>query len=151
MTAELSQEYAGLGVRFRFPDDWELSEDLRDDEASITVSSPESAFWSVTILRHRPDPAAALRAATRAYQEEYEEVDVSESEDVLADRKVRGVDVEFVCLELTSAARLRAFRTGRMTVLVVWQLADLETELYGELLQQICDSLTCLSEDDPYG
>ena len=73
----MNQQFHGLGIQFRYPDDWTLTEELGDDEVSITVASSETAFWSVTILRHRPDPDAVLQTAIETFRDEYDELDVA--------------------------------------------------------------------------
>ncbi len=139
----MEQIYTGLGLRFRYPADWELSEDLGETEANVTVSSPQTAFWSVTVLRHRPEPLDVLRAVIRAYEEEYDELDIVESEIEVAMQQVQAIEIDFVCLELTNTAFLCSFETGAVTVLVVSQLNDGELEASAGVLEQITHSLLC--------
>ncbi len=139
----MEQCYTGLGLRFRYPSDWALSEELGELEANVTVSSPQTAFWSVTILRQRPQPRDVLRAAILAFEEEYDELDIVESEIEVAQQRVLAIEIDFVCLELTNTAFLCAFETARFTVLVVTQLNDVELEAYESLLEQITASLSC--------
>ena len=142
----MDQQFCGLGIQFRYPDDWELSEELGEEEASITVSSPESAFWSVTVLRHCPDPDEVLQAAVEAFESEYSEMDVSKREATLSNRQVAARDIDFVCLELTNTACLRAFRTPRFTLLVLYQLTDEDLDDQQSTLEAISDSLICESD-----
>lgn len=139
----MQQQFSGLGIRFRYPDDWQLSEELGDDEASITLTSPESAFWSVTVLRHRPDAEDVLQAAVEAFENEYSELDVSIGESTLANRRVSSAEINFVCLELTNTAFLRTFRSERLTLLVLYQLTDEDIDEQQPTLEAICDSLIC--------
>lgn len=142
----MDQLFTGLGIRFRHPEDWELTEQLGETEASITVSSPQTAFWSVTVLRDRPDPLEVLRAAMVAFEDEYDEIDINESEVEIAMRRVVALEIEFVCLELTNTACLRAFQTDLATILVLSQLNDDECDEYQPILEQISESLLC--DDD---
>ena len=143
---DMQQQFGGLGIRFRYPDEWTLSEELGDDEATITVSSPESAFWSVTVLRHRPDPEEVLQASVEVFEDEYAERDVSMHEVTLANRPASAADIDFVCLELTNSAYLRSFRTGQFTVLVLYQLTDEDVDEQQSTLEAISDSLICESD-----
>jgi hypothetical protein len=148
-STSMQQQFTGLGIQFRYPDDWKLFEELGDDEASITVASPETAFWSVTILRHRPDPDAVLNTAVDAFRDEYDEIDVALSQTSLANRQVPAAEIDFICLELTNTARLRALRTERFTLLVLYQLTDADTEDQEETLESISASLICESDAAP--
>lgn len=145
----MQQQFSGLGIRFRYPDEWELSEELGEDEASITVSSPESAFWSVTVMRRRPDPQEVLDTVVEVFREEYDELDVEFGQTALANRQVPAVEIDFVCLELTNTALLRSFRTGRFTVLVLAQLTDEDQDEHEETLDAISASLVCESDIEP--
>lgn len=145
----MQQQFRGLGICFRYPDDWKLSEELGDDEASITVTSPETAFWSATILRHRPDPEDVLKTAVDVFRAEYDELDVAMCPTSLANRQVPSAEIDFICLELTSTARLRAFRTGRFTLLVLYQFTDADADDQEETLEAISDSLVCDSDVGP--
>jgi len=142
----MDQQYTGLGIRFRYPEDWELSEEVGDVEASITVSSPETAFWSVTVIRHCPEPQTVLQAALQAYEEEYDELDIIESEVELANRYVPEIKIDFVCLELTNIACLRAFQTDSCTILVLSQMNDAELDPQEQVLEEISQSLICESD-----
>ena len=141
-------EYSGFGLRFLYPDDWELSEEITDAEVSVTVCSPETAFWSATVIRNRPDPQTALRAALLAYQEEYDDPEVSETAAELAGYSVPAVQVEFVCLELTNTAFLSALQTPRFTLLVLYQLNDTELADRDSVLQRINNSLVLEGVDE---
>ena len=142
----MEQLFTGLGLRFRYPEDWELSEQIGESEASITVTSPQTAFWSVTVLRDRPDPMDVLRAVMVAFEDEYDELDAIELEVEIAMRRVVALELEFVCLELTNTARLHAFQTDRTTILVLYQLNDGESDDHEPILKQITQSLLC--DDD---
>jgi hypothetical protein len=146
MSAAMQQQFQGLGIRFRYPDDWRLSEEMGDDEVSITLSSPESAFWSATVMRHRPDPEEVLQTALDVFRDQYDDVDVEQTQARLANREVPAADVDFVCFEMISTARLRAFRTEQFTVLVLSQSTDADQDDHEDTLAAISDSLVCESD-----
>lgn len=140
--------YAGFGLHFSYPADWELSEDIDDDQLSVTVSSPETAFWSATVIRNRPEPRTVLRAALRAYEEEYDDAEITETEIDVADRRLPAARVDFMCLELTNTAWMCAWQTARYTLLLLYQLNDMELEFHEPLLAEINASLV-VDVDDP--
>ncbi len=145
----MDQLFTGLGLRFRYPEDWELSEELGEDEACITVNSPSTAFWSVTVIRERPEPLDVIRAVVQAYEEEYDELDLIESEVEVAMRQVQAIEIDFVCLELTNTAHVRAFQTDVSTILVLYQLNDNELDSLEPVLDQITSSLICDTDISP--
>ena len=134
------------GIRFEYPDDWILHEQSDPLEFTVTVHSPETSFWSLTLLFDRPEPQQVLDSALDAFREVYSELDIYPGDDRLADRPTLACDLDFVCHELISTAFLRAIATPRFTILVLFQGADLELDETQVLLEQITRSLTW---DDP--
>jgi len=141
------ETYQGHGVRFRYPAKWELREELDEGEVTITVSSMETSFWSLTIIPQRPRPEEVIESAVAAFQEEYEELDVYATEAELCHRESVSRDVEFVCLELLNGAFLRSFRTERFSTLVYYQGTDEELEETREILESISASLECEGDE----
>src|SRR5262245_40462524 len=143
MTSMMEARYHSHGVQFRYPDDWELSEQEAEDQIAITVSSPDTAFWTVTLFRGRPDPGAVVAAALDAFHEEYRELDDYPSQARLCKRPTVARDVDFVCLELLNSAGIRAFRARAFTVLVLYQFTEAERDETGPILERITRSLSC--------
>ena len=139
--------YEGHGIRFRYPASWALSEQEDDRLTSVTVDSPETSSWSVSLFSDGPSPEEVVHSAIEAFREEYAEVDVYPAEARMADRSSVARDVDFVCFELISSAFLRAFRAERCTVLVLYQGFDGELETTRPLLEAISASLAL--DDEP--
>lgn len=140
--------YEDHGIRFRYPEDWQIQEESEGETVSVTVSGPETSFWSIWILPERPDPERLVLSAIEAFEEDYDDVDVYRSEGELCDFPSLQCDVEFVSLELINSAFVRAFRTGRFSVLVLFQGTDHELEYTREALDAITASLECDRGDD---
>lgn len=138
----MQQEYAKHGVRFRYPADWDVSEQRDGNQLSITVSSPHTSFWTVILLFDRPDPNDIVAAALDAFEEEYDELDVYPAKARVCRRATVARDIDFVCLELLNVARIRAFRTADFTVMVLYQGTDSEFDEMGALLEQMTTSLS---------
>jgi hypothetical protein len=139
----LEARYHAHGVQFRYPDHWELSDQRERDQISITVSSPETAFWTVTLFRSRPDPKDVIAAALDAFRDEYKELDDYPSSARLCKRPTVSRDVDFVCLELLNSAGIRAVRAPDFTVLVLYQFTEAERDETGPILERITRSLSC--------
>ena len=130
------------GVRFEYPEDWILHEESSPGEVSITVNSPETSFWSLTLLFERPDPYRVVETVLDALREEYSEIDVYSSEERLGDNSTVARDVDFVCHELIGSAFLRAAVTPGFTLLVLYQGADFELDETQPILERVSKSLT---------
>ncbi len=130
------------GVRFEYPEDWILHEQSTPEEISITINSPETSFWSLTLLLERPDPYKVIETVIDTLREEYSDVDVYSSEDRLGDLRTVARDIDFVCHELIGSAFLRAAIIPGGTLLVLYQGADFELEETQSLLERVSKSLT---------
>jgi hypothetical protein len=144
----MEEIYEGHGISFRYPVYWELTEQVDDEAISITVASPETSFWSISLFQDGPSPQEVLESAVEALQEEYAEADIYPSTARIGKRVGVARDVDFVCFELINSAFLRAFQTERFTVLVLYQGFDGELETTRPLLEAISTSLAFAGEDN---
>ncbi|MBI3864935.1 MAG: hypothetical protein HY290_23920 [Planctomycetia bacterium] len=135
--------YQSHGVRFRYPGEWELAEHQEDDQVSITVSSPATAFWMLSLFASRPEPADVVQTVLAAFREEYEEIDDYRSAARIEKRPTVARDIDFVCLDRLNIAGVRAFRTRTFTALVLYQLTEVERDEIEPILEQITRSLSC--------
>lgn len=142
------ETFARYGVQFRYPGWWELAEQPNDDGVSITVSSPETAFWTLSLLPGVLAPEDVVEQAVDAFRDEYDELDVYPSTAEVCRRPTAARDIDFVCLDLIGSAFLRAFRTARFTALVLYQGTDRELAETRETLERIAASLECDAPDD---
>ena len=142
----MDELYSSHGVQFRFPSFWELSEESAGNELTITVSSPETSFWSLTLIRDKPRPEDVIKSAVAALREEYDELDDYASQVKLCGRDSVACDHEFVCLEMLNSAYLRAFRTDDFSALIYYQGTDQELAETRSILESISSSLKC--DDD---
>ena len=139
--------YDSNGVRFRFPEHWELHENRTDDQLSITVSSPETSFWTLSLFFNPLQEEELMETALDAFRKEYEELDIYPVSETICDRDCLARDVEFVCLELINSAFLRTFRSDHFTALILYQGTDFELEMTREQLENISLSLQCEGDE----
>jgi len=137
--------YQTDGLKFAYPSEWRVTEELQPDGQAIMVSSDGTAFCSFMLIPDRPAVAKVLKTALDAFRESYDEVDSEAVECRIASRPARGFDVDFYCLELLNSAWLRAFRTGRYTVFMMFQSGFDEPEARA-IFDSICASLDCNAE-----
>jgi hypothetical protein len=137
--------YQTDGLRFEYPSDWQLATEQLEDGLSIMVSGAGTTFCSFLLMPDRPAVATVLKNAIDTYRESYDEIDSEPFEGRIADRATRGYDVDFYCLELLNSAWLRAFRTGRYTVFIMFQSGFDDPEARS-LFDSICASVDCNAE-----
>ncbi|NQV24605.1 MAG: hypothetical protein HQ518_09580 [Rhodopirellula sp.] len=136
------------GVRFEYPDHWELSHEHHDEDFSVTVESDGTAFWMLSVLQGRPVAEDVIAAALESFSAEYDPVDVYESADRICMLPTVAKDVDFYELEMVNRASLRACETDDTTIFVLLQMSDTERTNAEPLLKAITDSLTWDSGDD---
>ncbi len=144
----MEEIYEGHGIRFRYPAYWEITEQQDDEAISITVASPDTSFWSISLFHDGPSPREVLESAIEAFREEYAEVDVYASSARMGERAGVARDVDFVCFELINSAYLRSFQTEQFTVLVLYQGFDAELEMTRPLLEAISASLAFAGDEE---
>lgn len=137
--------YQYHGVKFRYPSEWELSEQRTDEQLSITVSSPLTAFWILSLFPDCPEPDDVVQTVLDAFHEEYSEMDDYPSKERVGRRPTVARDIDFVCLDVLNLAGVRAFRTAGFTVMVLFQLTEAERDETWPILEKMTRSLTCPS------
>jgi hypothetical protein len=130
--------YDRHGIRFEYPQDWELDVTEEGPLLTVEVVSPGGlAFALLTVDDDRPAASKLTDEALAALREEYPGLDASPALESIAGHRAVGHDVEFLSLDLTNSCVLRSFRTPRRTVFYLGQWSDLEGDDAGEALAEI--------------
>jgi hypothetical protein len=145
---DMVETYTGHGIQFSYPPDWPLTEQTEEGHVTITVNTPETAFWSVVLFPDRPDPDEVVAAVVAAFREEYAEMDDYPLKARLVKKAAVAREIDFFCHELPGTARLHAVRTLACTILVLFQGADREMSDAGPVFERITRSLA-LTDSDP--
>jgi len=119
--------FSRFGLAFDYPDSWSVdAADAADGMATVTVYSPEGAFWAVSA--HQPGGAAADLSAAVVTQmrEEYADLDAESATDSFSGRELPGYDLNFYCLDLTNTAAVRTLETPDAIYLFLCQAEDRE-------------------------
>lgn len=140
-------DYVQHRIRFQFPSDWVLTEQSQGDETTISLQSQGTSFWALMLFESRPDPEIVLETVVDAFEQDYEDLDVSSAIDNLNGMPTHGRDLEFICYDLVNSATVRAFQTSDRTVMVMYQGTDIELETTREQLVAISASLRCDDDD----
>jgi hypothetical protein len=140
--------YAGYGVRFQYPRNWTLTEETGPDQTTITVQSPETSYWTLSLFQDRPDPERIVESVMEAYQSLYEDLDVYEPEAQVLGFPAITRELDFVCLDLVNTAAMIAFQAIDQSVLVIFQGEDRELESTRPVMEAITRTLLCDMDGD---
>ena len=135
--------YSGNGIRFFYPEGWEVQEESNDEQTMITVQSPATAYWSLSLFEGHHDPEEIAESVLRAYRETYSDIEVQEPDVLVQGIPVVAREIDFVCVEMVSTASLIIFHTEKQTALVIFQAEDREMERVREMMEDITRSLSC--------
>jgi hypothetical protein len=121
--------YDDRGIRFEYPDDWEVEVTDEGPLTTVAVQAPGGlAFALVTVDDNCPAPAEVADQALEALREEYPVLDAVPALETINGHRAVGHDVEFITLDMTNSCTIRSFRTPRRTVLLFGQWSDLVDE-----------------------
>jgi hypothetical protein len=129
------------GVRFQYPENWEIERQDTDSGWTVTVQSPAAAFFMLSHDAEMPDTESMADTALEALRSVYPVLDAEAAVDSLAGQPAVGYDVRFFSLDLTNTCWLRSFCGAAGTVLVMWEANDLELDRLGPVLQAIAASI----------
>jgi hypothetical protein len=134
-------EFADKGIRFKYPENWQLEREDNDSGCSISVQSPDTAFLMLCLHEDMPSTNEVAETALEALREEYPELEADDCVDSLAGQPAVGHDIRFFSFDLTNTCWTRSFYSSRGTILVLCQFNDLELERNEPVLRAICASL----------
>jgi hypothetical protein len=129
------------GIRFLYPENWQLERQDSDEGWTVSVQSSETAFLLISVDPEMPSTEDMLAAALRALQADYEDLEFDDCIDTVAGQPAVGHDLRFISLDLTNTCWTRCFYSAAGTILVLCQCNDLENEVNEAVLRAICASL----------
>ncbi len=129
------------GIEFLYPENWDLQREETENGWTIALQSPDTAFLVMSFDADMPEPGLMAQTAPDALKGEYENLESDACLESIAGQPAVGYDVRFFSLDLTNTCWIRSFYSGRGTVLVMWQLNDLELERHEQVLRAICASI----------
>jgi hypothetical protein len=121
-------QYDRLDIRFLYPDNWTVEEDLDDWPHEITVQSPGSAYWELQVYPTRLDPEELAAEVLRAMQAEYKDLESQPIAEDIGPWPVVGYNLSFFCLDLLIAYQFRCLCVAGHTYLLIYQAEDREFE-----------------------
>ena len=131
-----------MGIRFLYPDNWTLDEgEALGGNCSVTVYSPQGAFWSIVLHPLAADPSELAATALQALKAEYSDSEAEPVHEEIGGTPLSGYDFNFFYLDFTNTALVRAFRTGDAACLVLCQAEDREFAALEPVFRAITTSL----------
>ena len=129
------------GITFQYPENWVLEREDHEAGWTVSVQSPDTAFFIITFDAEAPDIASMADSALETLKVEYPGLEAEPKVESIAGQPAVGHDVRFFSFDLTNTAGIRSFRSETGTVLVLWQFTDLEQEQSEPVLKAICASI----------
>jgi hypothetical protein len=129
------------GIHFQYPENWRLEREDTETGWTVTVQSPNTAFFLLSYDADMPLTEQVLEATLTALRADYPDLEVYDRTERLAEQPAVGHDIQFTSLDLTNTCWTRSFYTDQGTVLVMCQATDLDLELAEPVLKAICASL----------
>ena len=139
--------YDKSGLHLAYPGNWTLEETLAttsdEDEPTVqlTISSPNTAFWTLACFNGQHDLTGIVEQVVSALLAEYPDLECTPLKETIGGQELTGQEVNFICLDLTNTAQVRACHRDGTTLLLFSQSEDRELEKVGPVLEAITMSL----------
>jgi hypothetical protein len=131
-----------LGIRFVYPDNWQIDEsELGEENRSVSVFSPSGAFWTVIVHPAGMNPQDLIDTAVGTMRQEYDSLDAEPIYETFGEQDLLGCEMHFYCLDLTNTAIVRSFATAEATFLLLCQVEDREFDDIGPVFEAITFSM----------
>jgi hypothetical protein len=129
------------GIRFQYPENWHLEREDADDGWTVSVQSPDTGFFMLTFDTNMPDTDHVCRTVLETLRADYPGLEADDAMESLAGQPAVGHDIRFFSLDLTNTCCTRSFYTDHGTVLLMWQVNDLELDQFVPIVRAIQASL----------
>jgi hypothetical protein len=129
------------GIRFQYPDSWQLTREDAETGWTVSVESPETAFFMLTFDDQMPEVGLVAQTVLDALRADYPDLEAEDAVESIAGQPALGHDIRFFSLDLTNTCRTRSFYSDAGTILVMWQTNDLELDDVEPVFRAICASL----------
>lgn len=134
--------YDQVGVRFLYPENWELADEPESDLPRVTsVTSPSGGFWALHVYEVSADPSELADEVLRSMQQEYDSLESEPVTEQIGPVEAVGYDMEFYVLDFVASAKVRAFRHQDRTYLVLAQAETRDFDKLADVFRAITLSL----------
>lgn len=129
------------GISFQYPANWTLGREDADAGWTVSVQSPDTGFFLLTYDTSMPDTDLVAQTVLDALRADYPGLEADDALETIAGQPAQGHDIRFFSLDLTNTCCTRSFYTDTGTLLVMWQVNDLDLEQFEPIVRAIQKSL----------
>lgn len=138
----MTARYDRSGIRFQYPENWKIVDEQFDGfPRSVCVQAPSGAFWSLDIHPFSVRSEDILREMVAAITDDYDDVESELVEEVIEEFEAIGADLFFSCLDFVIKARLRSFKSGHATYVMLYQAEDRDFDQFEPVFRAMTHSL----------
>jgi len=140
-------EFSHSGISFQYPSNWRVESDLTsDNEWTVSVYSPSTAFLLFSLRSDARDPAEVADQTLDALRTEYKELDAENRVETIAGQAAIGHDIDFLTVDTAIICRTRCLETASGPLLIMAQLSEYDRSQNDPVLRAIVASLRVESE-----
>ncbi len=140
--------YTKSGVAFQYPGNWTLEEESDDESWAVTVNSPGTAFFIVSLRPDNQTPAQVVEVAIDALKAEYKELDAEPVTETISGYPAVGYDIDFLTIDTSITAWSRCVSLAEGNLLVIGQVSEFDRRMYEDVLKAMLASFTIADEDE---
>src|SRR5215217_5608860 len=135
-------------ILIRYPDDWsaETVEDPESGGWTVTVSSPGTAFFMMSLQPDANDSGDLSDQTLETLKSEYKEFEAEEVMETICGLPAIGFNADFLTLDTTISCRVRCLNTFAGPLLLLSQVSDLDRDQNDPELRAIVASLDVEAE-----
>jgi hypothetical protein len=138
----MTAKYEHSGIRFLYPENWEIAEDQTNKETrSVLVQAPSGAFWSVDLCIQALNPRGLAEQVLETMEREYSDLEAEEVTDQIGGQDASGYDMQFYCMDLVVTARVRTVCTNAGTLVLLCQAEDREFQRLEPVFRAMSESV----------
>jgi hypothetical protein len=131
------------GILFRYPANWscEIQDDAESGGWTVTVTSPETAFFMASLQPDASDAGDLADQAMESLKSEYRELDAENVMETICGLPAIGYNADFLTVDTAIVCRVRALDTFAGPLLLLAQVSEYDREQNDPVLQAIVKSL----------
>ena len=140
--------YTKTGVAFQYPGNWTLDEEDDGESWAVTVNSPGTAFFIVSLRPDNQTPAQVVDVTLDALKAEYKELDAEPVTETISGYPAVGYDIDFLTIDTSITAWSRCVSLAEGNLLVIGQVSEFDRRMYEDVLKAMLGSFTIADGDE---
>ncbi len=138
----MPKRYSQLGLKFAYPNDWDLGEEETDGwPRSVAFQFPGGGYWSVYLYPATTDPQKLMDEVLESLRAEFDNIEAEEVSEIIGDAFVDGYDVSFFCLDFLINAQVRVLEAPSGTLIWMCQAESSDFEDRRDSFRQVSKSM----------